>query len=40
VTAQGGQIELLRVRHEDGKKVSAAEFARSAGIGAGTFLGS
>ena len=35
-----GQIELLRVRHEDGKKVSAAEFARSAGIGAGTFLGS
>ena len=40
VTAQGGQIELLRVRHEDGKKVSAAEFARTAGIGNGTVFGS
>jgi len=39
VTAQGGQIELLRVRHEEGKKVEAAEFARSAGIAAGSFLG-
>jgi methionyl-tRNA formyltransferase len=39
VTAQGGQIEVLRVRHEEGKKMGAAEFARSAGIGAGTFLG-
>jgi methionyl-tRNA formyltransferase len=39
VTAQGGQIELLRVRHEEGKKVEAAEFARAAGIATGAFLG-
>ena len=39
VTAQGGQIEILRLRHEDGKKVAAAEYARSAGVAAGTFLG-
>lgn len=39
VTAQGGQIEVLRLRHEDGKKVAAAEFARSAGLSAGTLLG-
>jgi methionyl-tRNA formyltransferase len=39
ITAQGGQIEVLRLRHEDGKKMGAAEFARSAGVGAGTLLG-
>ena len=39
VTAQGGQIEILRLRHEDGKKVAAADFARSAGIATGTSLG-
>jgi methionyl-tRNA formyltransferase len=39
ITAQGGQIEVLRLRHEDGKKMGAAEFARSAGVGAGTPLG-
>jgi methionyl-tRNA formyltransferase len=39
ITAQGGQIEALRVRHEDGKKTDAADFARSAGVTAGTFLG-
>ena len=39
MTAQGGQIEVLRLRHEDGKKMGAAEFARSAGVGAGTLLG-
>ena len=39
VTAQGGQIEVLRVRHEDGKKMGAGEFARSAGLATGTFLG-
>ncbi|NBQ38407.1 MAG: methionyl-tRNA formyltransferase [Alphaproteobacteria bacterium] len=26
VTAQGGRIEVLRAKHEDGKKISAAEF--------------
>jgi len=40
VTCQGGQIEVLRLRHEDGKKVEAAEFARASGLAAGTLLGS
>lgn len=39
VTAQGGQIEVLRARGEDGKKVTGGEFARAAGISAGTVLG-
>jgi methionyl-tRNA formyltransferase len=39
VTAQGGQIEVLRARGEDGKKVSGGEFARAAGLTAGTILG-
>jgi methionyl-tRNA formyltransferase len=39
ITAQGGQIEVLRLRHEDGKKMGAAEFARSAGVAAGTLVG-
>jgi methionyl-tRNA formyltransferase len=39
VTAQGGAIEVLRVRGPDGKKVSAGEFARAAGLAAGTILG-
>jgi methionyl-tRNA formyltransferase len=39
VTAQGGQIEILRLRHEDGKKIDAAEFARASQLAAGTFLG-
>ena len=40
VTAQGGRIEVMRARGEDGKKVSGGEFARNAGLGAGTVLGS
>jgi methionyl-tRNA formyltransferase len=39
VTAQGGTIEVLRARGEDGKKVSGGEFARAAGLTAGTLLG-
>ena len=39
ITAQGGHIEVLRVRHEDGKKVDAVAFARSASLGPGTALG-
>ena len=39
VTAQGGRIEVLRARGEDGKKVSGGEFARAAGLAAGTLLG-
>lgn len=39
VTAQGGQIEVMRVKPEDGKKVAASEFVKSAGITVGTRLG-
>jgi methionyl-tRNA formyltransferase len=39
VTAQGGRIEVLRAKHEDGKKVAAAEFVMSLGITPGTTLG-
>jgi len=39
VTAQGGQVEISKVKPEEGKKVSAAEWAKSAGIAAGTLLG-
>ena len=39
VTAQGGRIEVLRAKHEDGKKVSAAEFVAQYGITQGTALG-
>ncbi|MCC7483532.1 MAG: methionyl-tRNA formyltransferase [Burkholderiales bacterium] len=39
VTAQGGQIEVLRAKSEDGKKADAAEVARSLGLAAGAFLG-
>jgi methionyl-tRNA formyltransferase len=40
ITAQGGQIEVFKVKPEDGKKVPAAEWAKSAGVGPGTILGS
>ena len=40
VMAQGGQIEALRVRHEDGKKMAAAQFCAEAGIRFGTRFGS
>jgi methionyl-tRNA formyltransferase len=39
VTAQGGVIEVLRARGEDGKKVSGSDFARAAGLDKGTPLG-
>jgi methionyl-tRNA formyltransferase len=39
VAAQGGQIEVQRVRPEGGAKTSAGEFAASAGIQAGSTLG-
>src|SRR5262245_39092436 len=39
VTAQGGAIEVLRARGEDGKKVAAADFVRAAGLAVGTTLG-
>lgn len=39
VTSQGGRIEVLKAKAEDGKKVSAPEFAASVGLAAGTLLG-
>jgi methionyl-tRNA formyltransferase len=40
ITAQGGQIEVSKVKPEESKKVSAAEWAKSAGVPVGTILGS
>ena len=39
VTAQGGQVEIAKVKAEGGKKVSAAEWASAVGAGPGTILG-
>jgi methionyl-tRNA formyltransferase len=39
ITAQGGRIEVLRVKPEGGRKVGAAEFAKAAGLAVGTKFG-
>jgi methionyl-tRNA formyltransferase len=39
VTAQGGLIEVLKARFEDGKKASGGELAQASGIAAGSLLG-
>jgi len=39
ITAQGGTVEVLRAKFEDGKKVSGGELAQSGGLAAGTLLG-
>jgi methionyl-tRNA formyltransferase len=39
VAAQGGQIEVLRVRYEGGKKIPAPQFCQEAGLSVGTILG-
>ncbi len=39
ITAQGGQIEVAKLKHEEGKKVSPAEFAAAYGIAAGARFG-
>jgi methionyl-tRNA formyltransferase len=39
VTAQGGQIEVSKLKHEDGKKISAAEFIAAHGLAIGSVLG-
>jgi methionyl-tRNA formyltransferase len=39
VTAQGGLIEVLKARSEDGKKVSGGELAKVIGLKAGDLLG-
>ena len=36
---QGGRIEVLRVKPEDGKKMGAGEYAAAGAVAAGTFLG-
>jgi methionyl-tRNA formyltransferase len=40
VTAQGGQIEMLKVKYGDGKKTSAAQFCAETGLAVGSLLGS
>ena len=40
ISAQGGQVEISKVKPEEGKKVSAAQWAKEAGVAAGTILGS
>jgi len=39
ITAHGGQIEALKVKPDDGKKIAAGEFAKSTGLAPGTILG-
>ena len=39
VTTEGGVIEVLKAKMEDGKKLSGGEVAKAAGIAAGTVLG-
>ena len=39
VTAQGGQVEVLKAKFEDGKKVSGGDLAQAAGLSAGSLLG-
>src|ERR1043166_7814364 len=39
VTAQGGAIEVSRLKPEEGKKISAAEFVKANNIAAGALLG-
>ena len=40
ITAQGGQIEVTKLKHEDGKKQSPTEFAAAYGAAVGTIFGS
>jgi methionyl-tRNA formyltransferase len=40
VTAQGGRIEVLRAKHEEGKKLSAPEFLASLSLAQGAIFGS
>jgi methionyl-tRNA formyltransferase len=39
ITAQGGRIEVLKAKHEDGKKVSAADFVAQNGLAVGAMFG-
>jgi methionyl-tRNA formyltransferase len=40
ITAQGGQIEVAKVKGEETKKISPVEWAKGAGVAVGTILGS
>jgi methionyl-tRNA formyltransferase len=40
ITAQGGQIEVSKVKGEETKKISPAEWAKGAGVAVGAILGS
>jgi methionyl-tRNA formyltransferase len=40
ITAQGGQVEVSKLKHEEGKKVSPAEFAAAYSASPGTIFGS
>ena len=40
ITAQGGSIEVLKAKFEDGKKLNGGELAQAGGIKAGSVLGS
>jgi methionyl-tRNA formyltransferase len=39
VAAQGGQIEVMKLKHEDGKKIPAPQFCAEANVAVGTILG-
>jgi methionyl-tRNA formyltransferase len=39
ISAQGGQIEIFKVRYDGGKKLPAAQFCAEAGLSLGTILG-
>jgi methionyl-tRNA formyltransferase len=39
VTCQGGRVEVLKAKHEEGKKVGAADLASQYGLAPGTILG-
>jgi len=39
ITAQGGQVEVSKVKAEETKKISPAEWAKVAGVAPGTILG-
>jgi methionyl-tRNA formyltransferase len=40
ITCQGGQLEIGKVKGEETKKISPAEWAKAAGVAVGTILGS
>jgi methionyl-tRNA formyltransferase len=40
ISAQGGQIEVFKLKIEGGKKLAAPQFCADTGLGVGTILGS